>query len=1201
MNILKEITKNYYKYFSIDVFKKLEEKIGKENILINSLTSKSVSNLLFSLCAKSEEVKVLVVEDTLKAEEFLRLLKVYDLNCEIFTPKEFRNFDVESESREQYVQRMRIIRDIERQKLDVVIIPVKALFQKMIPVEKILKEKVFLAEYGYTGKKLDEDTDLDSLIKKLIYLGYKREASVEAEGTFSLKGGILDIGLNKEKGVRLEFWGDEIESIRKFNIDTKRSYEKVEYIQIYPAYENIVSSKEKENAKEKIKTLIKEETNTYIRKELENDLEKINSDNYFNIIEKYLNVFYEDLENILDFLVKENLNIFFYEIQNLFLRISNIDKERLFNEEYIVSNKKHIPFYYSSKYNNYEKDFKKIYEYKFTYFNLLKLKNKFLPENIINIDIKLNEEDYGKNLKDFLDNIERKYKSFKQAIIFSKKTEEIKKYLKNKDISSEIIKIDEEIKKAKYKNRSEYNENIKNLALSYLQNTKNLNAEINANNILIYPENLDCGIENIDSKILFAGFESSKEKVKRTYLNKTFRDAQKIFIGDLMPGDFVVHKIYGIGKFEQITKIEVLGVTKEYLKLEYAGKSYLYIPIANADNVRKFIGANTESLKLNSLDGKAWEKTKTKLKKSLREVAGELIKLYSERENNKGFAFSKDTKWQKDFEDEFKYVETNDQLKCIEEIKKDMEKDKPMDRLLCGDVGFGKTEVAQRAAFKAVMDGKQVAYLAPTTILVKQQYDGFKERFKNFPVEIDYVSRMKTNKQNEETLEKLKSGQVDILIGTHRLLSSDVSFKDLGLLIIDEEHRFGVKAKEKIKFLKKQIDVLSMSATPIPRTLSMSLSGIRDMSVIYEPPKNRKPVKTYLLEYSKPIIDEAIIAEIERGGQVFYIHNRIQTINKVYEDLSKRLKNVRFAVAHGRMAPKQIEDVMQEFLDRKIDVLISTSIIETGIDIENANTLIIENADRMGLAQLYQIRGRVGRGEKKAYAYLTFKKDKLLSENAEKRLNAIKDFTELGSGYKIALRDLEIRGAGSVLGEMQSGHIEQVGYDMYVRILNEVISEARNIEVEEDLDIKIELNIDSYIPDEYIEDKKNKIEVYQKIADIKTIEQENELKEELRDRFGKIPNEVYKLIKISKIKEMLKQKKMDQIKQVGNNIRIYYTDKFNPENIIKLAKSYTYSDKFLINQKDWYIEYKLDENFDSNDDKTQDKLLEDIINFLKRI
>ena len=489
-----------------------------------------------------------------------------------------------------------------------------------------------------------------------------------------------------------------------------------------------------------------------------------------------------------------------------------------------------------------------------------------------------------------------------------------------------------------------------------------------------------------------------------------------------------------------------------------------------------------ENLKLNKLGSKDWEKTTAKVKNNLRAVAKELIELYARREKSKGHAFSKDTDWQHQFEEAFPYVETDDQLRCIEEVKKDMESEKPMDRLLCGDVGYGKTEVAIRAAFKAVMDGKQVVYLAPTTVLAKQQFDTFRDRMKDFPVKIELLNRYRTTKDQTRIIRQLKLGEIDIVIGTHKLLGKEIEFKNLGLLIIDEEQRFGVKAKEKIKQYKTNVDVLTMTATPIPRTLHMSIVGVRDMSVIYEPPQNRKPVQTYVLEYDEEVIKEAITKELERDGQVFYLFNNVSEIARKADKISRLVPEARVGFAHGKMTGNEIEDIMQDFVDRKINVLVCTTILESGIDIPNANTIIIENADRMGLAQLYQLRGRVGRADRQAYSYITYRKDKMLNEAADKRLKAIKEFTEFGSGFKIAMRDLEIRGAGSLIGEIQSGHLEEVGYDTYTRILNEVIKEEQGIKVEEELEGQIDINITSFIPDEYIPDQNQKIEIYQDIA-----------------------------------------------------------------------------------------------------------------------
>ena len=555
----------------------------------------------------------------------------------------------------------------------------------------------------------------------------------------------------------------------------------------------------------------------------------------------------------------------------------------------------------------------------------------------------------------------------------------------------------------------------------------------------------------------------------------------------------------------------------------------MYVPTNQLDSVRKYIGGDEGGLKVNKLGTKEWLKTKAKVKKNLREVAQELIELYAKREKAKGYAFSKDTPWQVQFEDSFPYQETDDQLRCIDEVKKDMESEKPMDRLLCGDVGYGKTEVAIRAAFKAVMDGKQVAYLAPTTVLAEQQYKEFKERMANFAVRVEVLNRFKTKKQQDEIVKKIKLGEVDIIVGTHRILSEDVEFKDLGLLIIDEEHRFGVKAKEKIKQYKTNVDVLTMTATPIPRTLHMSIVGVRDMSVIYEPPYNRKPVQTYVLEYDSEVVREAITRELERKGQVFYLFNNVERIMQKADEISRLVPEARVAYAHGQMTGNEIENIMEEFIEGNTDILVCTTILESGIDIPNANTIIVENADRMGLAQLYQIRGRVGRSDRQGYAYITYKRDKLLSEIADKRLKAIKEFTEFGSGFKIAMRDLEIRGAGSLLGEIQHGHLEQVGYDTYCNLLDEVVREIQGEKVEPEIDVQIDLDATCYIPDTYISDSSQKIEIYQDIALCKNEEDIQNVIDEMIDRFGNMPKEIENLIEIARIKILCKKLNISKV------------------------------------------------------------------------
>ncbi len=612
------------------------------------------------------------------------------------------------------------------------------------------------------------------------------------------------------------------------------------------------------------------------------------------------------------------------------------------------------------------------------------------------------------------------------------------------------------------------------------------------------------------------------EKRRKKIVHSEFKEGEKIVFADLRIGDYVVHKKYGIGIYIGVNTIKADGMIKDYIKIKYKNDDILYIPTNDLDSIRKYIGGDRIQPKVNKLGSKEWENTKAKVKKNLREVAKELIELYAKREKIQGYAFSKDTEWQNQFEASFPYQETDDQLRCIEEVKKDMELNKPMDRLLCGDVGYGKTEVAIRAAFKAVMDQKQVAYLVPTTVLAEQQYEEFKNRMSEFAIKVEILNRFKSKKYQDEVVKKLKLGEVDVVIGTHRLLSKDIEFKDLGLLIIDEEHRFGVKDKEKIKQYKSNIDVLTMTATPIPRTMHMSIVGVRDMSVIYEPPQNRRPVQTYVLEYDAEVVKEAIIKELERGGQVFYLFNNVQGIEKKAIDISKSIPEANVVYAHGQMTGAKIEDIMKEFIEGKSNVLVCTTILESGIDIPNANTIIVENADRMGLASLYQIRGRVGRSDKQAYAYITYKKDKLLSEVADKRLKAIKEFTDFGSGFKIAMRDLEIRGAGSLLGEIQSGHLEQVGYDTYCNLLDEVVKEMKGIEIKPEIDIQIDLNVTSYIPDEYISDSNQKIEVYQNIALCRKEEDIQNVIDEIIDRFGNMPAELENLIDIARIKYLAK-------------------------------------------------------------------------------
>ena len=678
----------------------------------------------------------------------------------------------------------------------------------------------------------------------------------------------------------------------------------------------------------------------------------------------------------------------------------------------------------------------------------------------------------------------------------------------------------------------------------------------------------------ISESDIFGG-EKKKKKRKRIY------EGEKIAsFTDLNIGDYVVHESHGLGIYRGIEKIEVDRTEKDYIKIEYAGGGNLYILATQLEQIQKYAGAGAKKPKLNKLGGQEWNKTKSRVRGAVKEIAEDLVKLYAVRQNEQGFAFGTDTVWQKEFEEMFPFEETEDQDIAIAATKADMESTKIMDRLICGDVGYGKTEIAIRAAFKAVQDGKQVAFLVPTTILAQQHYNNFVQRMKDFPVNIDLLCRFRSSAEQKKTIEKLKKGQVDIIIGTHRLLSKDVVYKDLGLLIIDEEQRFGVAHKEKIKQLKTNIDVLTLTATPIPRTLHMSLIGIRDMSVLEEPPMDRVPIQTYVMEYNEELVREAISRELARGGQAYFVYNRVREIADVATKIAELVPEANVAYAHGQMKETELENIMYRFINGEIDVLVSTTIIETGLDISNVNTMIIHDADNMGLSQLYQLRGRVGRSNRTAYAFLMYKRDKMLKEVAEKRLAAIKEYTELGSGFKIAMRDLEIRGAGSLLGERQHGHMEAVGYDLYCKMLNEAVKEAKGIAVEESFDTSIDIVIDAYIPMGYIPNELQKLDIYKRIADIETQEETEEMTEELIDRFGDPPKSVENLLYIAKIKSMAHRLYFTEVAQKGESVRftLYEKARIDVAKIPELVAAYGQKVTFTADPKNPYFTYHLKKN-----------------------
>lgn len=1098
-------------------FVTLVNQIKKENgpIAISGLTDVGKTQILSGINKFAEMPICLITYNEIQAKKIYDDLKYFIDNVEFFPKKDIVTYDYIAESKELPYQRIETLNKLYQNKNIILVTTIEAVMQKL-PAKEVLYKNVLNFKVGNTY-------DLEELKQQLINMGYARYDLIEGKGQFSIRGGIVDISTDENSGIRIEFWGDEVDSIRNFNISSQRSTSTLQKAIIYPAHEYVLEDTIDEVCK-KIEEKIYNEKQQEI---LENDIEVIKNGDYISKIDKYFDDFYNDKTNILGYLDNDCL-ICIDEENKVNIRAENIKNDNKNLVQSLIEKDKIVPQAIENMY-----DFSEIDE---------KIQNK----KILYI-----EE------QDFIQKQAEKYKfEYRQVNYFN----------------SEIEILLNEVKKAKEKNKKVY------ILTSTEEKSKKISKLLSENEIQnIYEKSIDKKIitEKLESILvtvgkLSTGFENYElnqlvivaddlvqgEKKKRKKATSVFKEGEKVVFADLEVGDYVVHRHHGIGMFVGVNTITSDKVTKDYIKIKYKGNDILYVPTNQLDSIRKYIGGGEKEPKINKFGGKDWENTKTKVKNNLREVAKELIELYAKREKAKGFAFSPDTTWQKQFEDSFPYVETDDQLRCIEEVKKDMEKDKPMDRLLCGDVGYGKTEVAIRAAFKAVMDGKQVAYLVPTTVLADQQYQGFKERMKDFPIKVELLNRFKTAKEQNETIKKLKLGEVDVVIGTHRLLSKDVEFKDLGLLIIDEEHRFGVKDKEKIKQYKTNVDVLTMTATPIPRTLHMSIVGVRDMSVIYEPPQNRKPVQTYVLECDKEVIKEAITREIERNGQVFYIFNNIENIIKKVEEISELVPEARVSFAHGRMTGKEIEDIMQEFVDGKTDVLVCTTILESGIDIPNANTIIVENADRMGLAQLYQIRGRVGRSNKQAYAYITYKRDKILNEDADKRLKAIKEFTEFGSGFKIAMRDLEIRGAGSLLGEIQHGHLDQVGYDTYCELLDQVVKEMQGKKVEEVQELQIELNITSYIPEEYISDKKQKIEIYQDIALCKTEEDIQDIIDEIIDRFGNMPKEVENLIEIARIKMLCQNTDIIKIASKINGVVFNFEQSNFDVNVNELVKKY---------------------------------------------
>lgn len=1019
----------------------------------------------------------------------------------VFPAVEVLPYEVMAKSPELTSRRLRVLEKLaDREKL-LVIAPLTALLRRMPPFDQYRQARLFL--------KTGERWPLEDLLNRLSYMGYDRVDMVEGKGQLALRGGILDLfPLTEDEPVRIEFFDDEIDSIRSFDVVTQRSRQNRLEIMIPPAREMVLDPNTREKGLARIREAMERNRERLAgrgkgkltgpaarwQEKAAAHLEKLQETAYSEVHELYAGFFYPEAQTLLDYL-SANAVLFLQEPSRL-RETGKTFAQRIHEEFSTLLEQGSLLPEQLSLYLDYQ-DW------------LEQLRHRY-PLLLLASFAGAAEGIPLAHLLEIRSIAPPSFHGQWNAFLTEARTWRERRF-------RVVIAVDQE-ERGRRLVKDLREEGLDSVFLAELP----VNLETGAIYVTLRPPEEgvilpEARLALITAKELFG----VARKVRRP---KAPKETRLFTYHDLQVGDYVVHVNHGIGKYLGIQSLVVEGVRKDYLFIKYAGEDRLYVPTDQLDLIQKYVGVEGQEPKLNRLGGTEWSRVKNKVKESVQQLARELLHLYALRESVRGHAFSPDQPWQKDFEAAFPYAETPDQLQATEEIKRDMEKPRPMDRLLCGDVGYGKTEVALRAAFKAVSDGKQVAVLVPTTILAQQHYNTFRERLSGFPVTVEVLSRFRKPAEQKMILKKLRQGAVDIIIGTHRLLQEDVQFKDLGLLIIDEEQRFGVAHKERLKQLRANIDVLTLSATPIPRTLHMSLVGIRDMSVIETPPEDRFPVQTYVVEYSDELIRDAIQREMNRGGQVYYVHNRIHDLERVVARLNQLVPQARIAVAHGQMKEEVLERTMLGFLAGEYDILVSTAIIESGLDIANVNTLIVEDADHFGLSQLYQLRGRVGRSNRLAYAYLTYRKDKILTEVAEKRLRAIREFTEFGSGFKIALRDLEIRGAGNILGPEQHGFIVSVGFDLYTQLLEEAIRELKGEEKKEKPPaVSLDIPVDAYIPDDYIGDGRQKIEVYKKVAALESLEEVDDLEEELLDRFGELPVAVRNLLTVARIKILAAQ------------------------------------------------------------------------------
>ncbi len=1050
------------------IYKKRREKQGVLQVV--GCVSSQKTHMMYAL-SDGFDKKIIAVSSETKAKQIYEEYRFLTNNVYYYPAKDLLFYQADLRGKYLVQQRMQVFQAMLEQEDVTIITTFDGFMDALVPLEDMKRHTRML--------KVGDILDFEALKTELVSAGYEREEQIEGPGQFAIRGGILDLyPLTEEVPIRIELWGDEIDSIRTFDVESQRSIENLQEIVIYPAGD---FSEERCNRVSFLDYFEKEKTILFLDEpirliETGRGVEQEFVQAQANRVESGLTVSDEEMKLFSADEVAGKM-MEFYGVA--FAALDHKCKEFRARESFYLQTKNVNP--YNNSFEMLTHDLKRLkrQEYRVVLLSGSRTRAKRLAEDL---------RDY--NLSSF----------------YSEERER----------------------------------------------------EVQGGEIMVTYGHVTEGYEYPLLKFMVISetdiFGQKKKKKKR----KTYEGQKIQSFSELKAGDYVVHENHGLGIYQGIEKIEVDKVEKDYMKIAYAGGSNLYLPATQLDLIQKYASADAKKPKLNRLGGQEWIKTKTKVRGAVKEIAKDLVELYAARQEQEGFVYGEDTVWQREFEEMFPFEETEDQLLAIEETKRDMESKKIMDRLICGDVGYGKTEIAIRAAFKAVQENKQVVYLCPTTILAQQHYNTFVQRMKEFPVRVDLMCRFRTSAQQKKTVEDLKRGLVDIVIGTHRVLSDDMQFKDLGFLIIDEEQRFGVQHKEKIKKLKENIDVMTLTATPIPRTLHMSLIGIRDMSVLEEAPVDRMPIQTYVMEYNDEMVREAISRELSRGGQVYYVYNNVQDIDEMTAKIQKLVPEANVAYVHGQMREHKLEDIMLDFINGDIDVLVCTTIIETGLDIPNANTMIIHNADRLGLSQMYQLRGRVGRSNRMAYAFLLYRRDKLLKEVAEKRLAAIREFTDLGSGFKIAMRDLEIRGAGNLLGAEQHGHMEAVGYDLYCKMLNEAVKHLKGEMEEESYTTTIDLNVDAFIPTSYVANEYQKLDIYKRIAGIENEEEKDDMVEELTDRFGDVPKRVIQLLNIALLKALAHSAYVISVEQKGETIKfaMYEQAQVKVEAIPELIEKY---------------------------------------------